>query len=308
MAIGNTAQLAELINRVWDEPFAELISRDEFLLKRFPKVDGSGDGVRWHVMADQKNTTAASYAEGAAQPTAVAHKYLNAFLTWRYVWAWVQVSGQAIAQTRGEGGFRQALQNELQESMLDLRNQINNYLLANTATATDIDGVQTSVTNSGVYANIDPATYTEWAAYLNTTASALTIALMQDVKTKLEDMPRLGQVSVILTGATQWNNYGNLLTSLRRFTPEQTLDGGFQALDFEGVPVVKVRGYATGRMDFLSEKDQMGNANFVYRTLKNFDTQDKSQQVADGALFAVYHYANLQCRNRRINGALTALT
>ena len=311
MAIGTTTQLAELIRLVYDKPFASLISRNEFMLARFPKQDVTGDGIRWKVQDDQKNTSAGSYSESASLPTAVAHKYIDAKLTHRYVWAVIEVTGQIIAQTQGEGGFKAALRSEMDETMLDLRNQINTYLLGATSAATDIDGIQTWNKDSATYGNIDPTTYTGWASYKNANAGtgrALTVALMQDVKTKVEDTPRFGNVSVILTGPTQWNNYGNLLTSLRRFMPADTLDGGFQALDFEGVPVVKVPGFVTGRMDFLSEKDNKGAANLVYRVLRNFDVQDKSQTVADGARFVIYHYANMQCRNRRINGFLSDLS
>lgn len=311
MAIGNTTQLAELIRLNYDAAFASLISRDEFMMQRLPKQPVTGDGIRWKVQDDAKNTSVGSYAESASLPTAVAHKYLEAKLTHRYVWGVIEVTGQAIAQTQGEGGFKAALRSEIDETMLDMRNQINSYLLGATAAGTDIDGIQTWNKDSATYATIDPATYTGWAAYKNAnsgTARALTVALMQDVKTKVEDTPRFGKVSVILTGPTQWNNYGNLLTSLRRFRPEDTLDGGFQALDFEGVPVVKVPSFVSGRMDFISERDNKGQANIVYRVLRNFDVQDKSQTVADGAKFVIYHYANVQCRNRRINGFLADLS
>lgn len=311
MAIGNTTQLAAIIRDVYDDAFATLISRDEFLLMRFPHVKGAGKKINWKVQDNVLNTSAASYAEGASLPTAQAHAYLDANLTWRYVWAVVEVTGQAIAQTDGEGGFKKALSSEMDESMLDLRNQINTYLLGNTGTATDIDGIRTVLTNSGTYAALAVATYARWAPYVNAnggTPRALTLALMQDVKTTVEEQPRNGRVSVILTGATQYNNYGNLLTSQRRFVNTQSLDGGFLSLDFEGVPVVKVPNYPTGRMDFLTEKDKKGQALFQYRVLRNFDTQDKSQTVADGAKFVLYHYANLQLRSRKEQGSLQDLS
>lgn len=316
MAIGNTTQLAQLINRVWDGPFAELISRDEFFLKRFKHVPGGGDGVRWHVQDDAKNTSAGSYSESAGLPTAVAHTYLDARITWRYVWVGVEVTGQMQAQAEGQGGFegyRDVLQSEIEQSMLDLRSKINDMLLATTLGAgTDIDGIGIPVLDSGVYATIDPAVNTAWASYRNHnsgTPRAVTVALMQDVKTKVEDTPRFGNVSVITTSPTQFNAYGNLLTSLRRFQgASQTLDGGFQALDFETVPLVKVPGHVAGRMYFLTEKDKKGNANFQYRVLQNFKTLDKSQAKADAMYFLMTHYANLQCRNRRTQGVLVDLS
>lgn len=310
MAIGDTTQLAELINRYWDKPFADLVARDYWMLKRFPHVPGKADGPRWKVQADAKNTSAAGYAEGAALPTAVAHRWLDAKLAWKFVWVGVEVTGQTKAQMKGEGGFTgysDALAVEVEQSLLDLRDKINTMLLATTVGANDIDSILTGVDDAVTYASINPATFTEWKSYSNNntgTNRALTIALMQDVKTSVEDTPRFGNVSVVMTTPSIWNTYGNLLTSLRRFSPQAKLDGGFQALDFEGVPVVKVPSHPANRLLFLSEKDKQGNASIQYRVLKNFETLDKSQSKADSMFFLITHYAQLQCRSRRIHGLL----
>lgn len=74
------------------------------------------------------------------------------------------------------------------------------------------------------------------------------------------------------------------------------------------MPLVKVPNYPAGRMDFLSEKDRSGKANFQYVVLRNFDTEDKSQTVADGAKVVFYHYSNMQARNRKTQGVLADLT
>ena len=88
----------------------------------------------------------------------------------------------------------------------------------------------------------------------------------------------------------------------------ETLDGGFMALDFEGVPVVKVPNHATQRMYFLTEKDKKGQAVFQFVTLQPFKTLDKSQGAADSVRLLVTNYANLQCRNRKIHSYATGLT
>jgi len=179
----------------------------------------------------------------------------------------------------------------------------------NTGVELVTDKAASGVKSITTYATIDPAVNTAWASYLNSTATALTIAMMQDVKTTVEDLPRLGNVSVMTTTPTIWNEYGNLLVAQRRYVgADQTLDGGFQALDFEGVPVVKVKGHVSSRMYFLTEKDSRGEAVLQYRVLLNFDTQDKSQSAADSQLFMVRHYAQLQNRNRRVHGYLSAVS
>ncbi|HXI16134.1 MAG TPA: phage major capsid protein [Chloroflexota bacterium] len=314
MAIANTTQVAGLIDRVWQPTFVDLLSRDDFLMKRLPKAKGYGDGIRWKVIADAKNTSAGSYAEGAGLPVAVGHAFLDAFLTWRYEWVGIEVTGQAQAQAAGPGGFsgfNDVLESEISQSVMDLKNTINTHLLATTlGAATDIDGIGIGILDSGIYANINAATYPEWAAYRAGNAGVarpLTIALMQTVKTAVEDQPRGGNVTVITAPPTQFNAYGNLLTAQRRFTSSETLDGGFQSLEFEGTPVVKVANHPAGRMYFLSEKGRGGEANLQYVTLQNFKTLDKSQGRADSMYMLVTHYAQLQIRNRRTQGVLTDL-
>lgn len=311
MVISNTTQLAELIDRVWQPQFVNLVARDDFMLRRMPHITGAGDGVRWKVQAKDTNTSAASYSEGDAAPTAVGHKFLDAKLNWKYNWVGIEVTGQMQAQAMGKGGFegyRDVLATETEQSVLDLKNIINTQLLAaSLVSSTDIDGIGIGVKSATSYAGIDPATYTEWASDLGDTG-ALTIAIMQDNKTTAEDTPRFGNVSVITTTPTLWNAYGNLVQSQRRYMKGERLDGGFQALDFEGVPVVKVPGHTSGRMYFLTEKDKKGQAIFQFVTLQPFKTLDKSAGAADSLKLIVTSYCQLQVRNRRPHSYSASLT
>jgi hypothetical protein len=315
MPIGTSSQLAELIRQHFDPVFSDLVSRNSWAYKHFKGKPGYGKAIEWKVQADVKNTSVGSYAEGDAAPTAVAHKWLDAKLTWRYVRGRVKVTGPAQAMAKGPGGFdgfQDLFKTELDQTMQDMKDGIDTMLLATSLGAgTDIDGMGIGILDSAIYANIDPTTYTEWKAYRNhngAVSRALSIALMQDVKSSVEDSPRYGNVSLITAPAAQWNAYGNLLTAQRRYTGSETMDGGFKSIEFEGAPVVKVPKHASGRMYFLSEKERGGQQNLEYRTLKNFDVQDKSAAAADAMEFEITHYANLQVRNRRINGVLVDLS
>jgi opacity protein-like surface antigen len=316
MAIGTSSQLAELMRQHFDPVFSDLVSRGSWAYRRFTKKPSDSKAIEWKVQADSKNTSVASYAEGAGAPTAVAHKWLDARLTYRFVWGRVKVTGPAQAMAKGPGGFdgfQSLFETELDQTMQDMTDAIDTMLLASSlGSGTDIDGLGIGVLDSATYANIDPNTYTEWKAYRNhnsATPRALTIALMQDVKSTVEDGPRYGSVSVITAPPAQWNAYGNLLTAQRRYTGSEKMDGGFQALEFEGTPVVKVPKHVAGRMYFLSEKQRGSSAaNIQYRTLKNFDVQDKSAGAADAMDFEITHYANVQICNRRTNGLLVDLS
>lgn len=117
---------------------------------------------------------------------------------------------------------------------------------------------------TGVYAGIDRATYAEWAgnAVLNGGVNrALTIELMRDTRRTITNACGM-KPDLIVTDPIQFEKYGNLLQNSRRLTQEVTirgqkivLDGGFTALDFDGVPVIEDPNHPAHRMSFLNTRE-----------------------------------------------------
>ena len=121
----------------------------------------------------------------------------------------------------------------------------------------------------------------------------------ESVKTNVEN--RGGRVSAIYTGSDQFYAYGDLLVSQRRQNNPTTLTGGYQSLDFEGIPLIKVPSYPTGRMDFVDE------AMLEYHVLKDFTAMPMAK-VADADNIWVVHYSQLVCRNPYRMGSLQDLS
>jgi hypothetical protein len=298
----NTTTLAELIVQLYKGPWVEALNTNTFLLTRIQQKTGVGEGVRWPVRY-AGNTSAGSYAEGDSGAGAGNQGFKKAFLTWKLNKVEVEVSGLAQAIGDNGGMIVPALRTELDLGLSDVRGNINTQLMSDGAgnSGKDITGLFAAIADTGTYAGLDRGTYTWWKSYVNAnggTPRNLTEELMRDVKTTVE--ARGGRVNAIYTGSKQWYAYGDILRTERRQVNPTTLTGGYQALDFEGVPLIKVPGYDTNRMDFVDE-DLL-----EYVVLKDFEAKPMAK-TKDSDVIWVTHYSQLVCRNPYRMGSLQDL-
>jgi len=256
--MGTLTTLAQLIVTLYGDAFVEALTMNTFLLTRLSArgnvKTGRGKGIDWPVRY-AGNTAVGSYGEGEAAGGANQQAAKMAGLTWRFNRAEISVSGQALAVGATGGILVDPLRFELDNGLRDMRVAINTQVMSDGTgnSGKDITGLQAAIADTGTYAGIDRSADTWWKAYINAnsgTPRALAESQMRDVKGTIED--RGGMVSAIYTSSAQWYAYGDLLVAERRQTPT-TLTGGYQALDYEGVPVIKIPGYPSARMDFLNE-------------------------------------------------------
>ena len=307
----NTTTLAELIVQLYKGPWVEALYTNTFLLRRIQQKQGAGEGARWPVRY-AGNTSAGSYAEGDTGAGAGNQGFKKAFLTWKLNKVEVEVSGLAQAVGDNGGMIVPALRTELDLGLSDVRGNINTQLMSDGSgnSGKDITGLFAAISDTGTYAGLDRGTYTWWKSYVSANAGtprALTEELMRDVKSTVE--ARGGRIGAIYAGSKQWYAYGDLLRVERRqYTPYvvnqvQTpngLTGGYQALDFEGIPLIKVPGYSQTRMDFVDEEL------LEYVVLKDFEAKPMAR-TKDSDVIWVTHYSQLVCRNPYRMGSLQDL-
>ncbi len=298
----NTTTLAELIVQLYKGPWVEALFTNTFLLTRIQQKQGAGDGVRWPVRY-AGNTSAGSYAEGDSGAGAGNQGFKKAFLGWKLNKVEVEVSGLAQAVGDAGGMIVPALRTELDLGLADVRGNINTQLMSDgTGNAgKDITGLFAAIADTGTYAGLDRGTYTWWKSYVSAnggTPRNLTEELMRTVKSTIE--ARGGRVTAIYAGSAQWYRYGDLLRAERRQQNPTSLTGGYQALDFEGVPLIKVPGYSQTRMDFVDEEL------LEYMVLKDFEAKPMAK-TKDSDVIWVTHYSQLVCRNPYRMGSLQDL-
>jgi len=298
----DTTTLAELIVQLYKKPWVEALFTNTFLLTRIQQKQGVGEGVRWPVRY-AGNTSAGSYAEGDTGAGAGNQGFKKAFLTWKLNKVEVEVSGLAQAVGENGGMIVPALRTELDLGLSDVRGNINTQLMSDGTgnSGKDITGLYAAIADTGTYAGLDRGTYTWWKSYVNAnggTPRNLSEELVRTVKSTVE--ARGGRVTAIYAGSTQWYRYGDLLRAERRQQNPTTLTGGYQALDFEGVPLIKVPGYPQTRMDFVDEEL------LEYVVLKDFEAKPMAK-TKDSDVIWVTHYSQLVCRNPYRMGSLQDL-
>jgi hypothetical protein len=297
-----TQTLAELIVQLYKGPWVEALFTNTFLLTRIQQKQGAGEGVRWPVRYGG-NTSAGSYAETDSGAGAGNQGFKKAFLGWKLNKVEVEVSGLAQAVGDAGGMIVPALRTELDLGLSDLRANVNTQLMSDGTgnSGKDITGLFAAIADTGTYAGLDRGTYTWWKAYVSAnggTPRNLTEELMRTVKSTVE--ARGGRVTAIYAGSTQWYRYGDLLRAERRQQNPASLTGGYQALDFEGVPLIKVPGYPQTRMDFVDEEL------LEYVVLKDFEAKPMAK-TKDSDVIWITHYSQLVCRNPYRMGSLQDL-
>ncbi len=328
MAGATLTTLAELIVKLYAGPWVDALHKETFLLVRLGErgnvKTGRGNGIRWPVRY-AGNSSASSYGEGDAAAGAGNQAAKEAYLAWKYNRVEIAVSGQALAVGANGGMVVDPLRFELDNGLLDMRSNINTQLMGDGTgnSGKDITGLRAAIADTGTYAGLDRASYTWWKAYVNAnggTPRNLTEELMRDVKKTILES-RGGRVTAIYTGSAQWYKYGDLLRAERRQMDARTLTGGYQALDFEGIPVILVPGYPAGRMDFVDENLleyhmlPITNENAEIAGLRNVVAVPGQPgfgililgTTSDAVGFWVIHYSQLVCRNPFKMGSLQDL-
>lgn len=304
------SSIPALINEVFDPIFAEILQRNTFFMSRFRVRGSTAEKIKWRVHTSGNNSRG-SYGELDNLGTPGMQGYITAELQWKLNKILVEVSGLAQAISAGEGFVVDLLQNELEEALPDLQEEINSQLLSDGTGngGKDITGIQAMIddgTDVATYAGINRGTQPLWQSYRNDNSGggnrALTMALMRDVKRTVESHPRNGRVSAIYTGAALWDTYGVLLKGTdddnRSFNDNiMVLAGGYQALSFEGLPVVNIPGYPANRMDFVDERW------FEYYVLRNFVTEQLAK-TKDVDTFFTKHYSQARCKDPYKQGVL----
>jgi hypothetical protein len=252
--------LAELIVKLYAGPWVDALQKETFLLVRLGErgnvKTGRGNGIRWPVRY-AGNSAVGSYGEGDAAGGAGNQSAKEAFLGWKFQKAEISIGGPSLAVGAQGGMVVDPLRFELDNGLLDMRAAINTQIMGDGTgnSGKDLTGLLAALADTGTYAGLDRGSYTWWKAYVNAnggTPRNLTEALMRDVKKTMES--RGGTLTAIYAGANQWYAYGDLLRAERRQQDPQTLTGGYQALDFEGTPLIKVPGYVQTRMEFVDER------------------------------------------------------
>lgn len=245
-------------------------------LQLIPFKAGAHKNLVWDV--EFKNASEASNSAVSEGTTSLTHgddDVVPATLNWCDYSESIAVTGKSLAAARGSAGAGGA--SELQDlwghkmmgAVRRLAKNLGKDFWIGPGTGNRILGLYGGSTltsaaplsNAGTYANINRSTYADWKAnnLLNGGVTRpLSFDLMRDMRKAIYDacgeMPDL-----IMCDSTQHEAYGKLFGDNRRYVQEVTirgqkivLDGGYRALEFDGIPIIASVNHPAGYMTFLN--------------------------------------------------------
>ena len=196
--------------------------------------------------------------------------------------------------------------------MMGLRGIVTNQNLDDIAAT---DGTNTGLLVADPLQGLLVGSYAWWKATVDTHTSgryagqrALTLELMQKMFDSVEEKAGVGYgPDLILTSRAIRREYLDIMQADRRNVNTMTLDGGWTALEYNGIPLMVDSDAIDGEMYFLSSQD-----------LAIFRMSDYDWMTKDGAVLSritgrdayeavLFRYAEFGCRRRNSQGALVDL-
>ena len=269
-------------------------------LQLIPFQAGAHKNLTWDVeFKNASEATSSAQTEGAVVSTYGDDDIVPATLNWCDYSESIAVTGKALSAARGSAGGTGGA-SELQDlwthktmgAVRRLAKNLGRDFWQGPGTGNRMTGMYGGATlasasplsNAGVYAGVDRSVYNDWKSNVILNGGvprALTLDLMRDMRKAIYDacgeMPDL-----IMCDSGQHEAYGKLFGDARRYVQEVTirgqkivLDGGYRALEFDGIPIIASVNHPAGYMSFL---------NTQYVKLSALDDQPNEANRATGML------------------------
>lgn len=268
MSVDALSSIAAALTTLFEDRITSSINRATVLLQVLPVGPGTtGKNISWPVRFG--TAVGGARAEGADVSVFNNDTKVPATLEFGTYDDAFGVTGKALAGARAAGNpaeLANLWSEELNECVERLAKGIAVDLYTGTGATDHIHGlVATSggVMNTGTYANIDRGTYAQWKGTVNANGGvgrALTFDLMRDMRRQVYIASGLKPDLIVTTPALH-EKYGKLFGQQRRYVQEVrlrgmtiTLDGGYQMLEFDGIPVLEDVDCPDGDMLFLNTR------------------------------------------------------
>lgn len=257
------------------------------------------------------NASAELFVENQGLQSPGKRTFAQASLSPWYARAVAAITGHLRDQIAKGGTFEDLLKGELADALKSLF-----YLCETTLCGSAQDkGFSSIIDSADVYAGIDPATITLWAALETGAIGTLDVADMQDFYNGLIALARGADPSVILGNTNQMKNYGNIQgpaagagSIFRGELPSvsgQPYDIGVQrnGMGFNGIQIVPIRTMANSELLWLD----LVNDDPAILMIRDVETKALGVRN-DNDEYMVSVGMALQVKNRRVHGRMTGIT
>lgn len=344
MSLVAMTTIAASLTTIFEEQITSQINRATVLLQVLPVGPGTtGKNISWN--ARFGSAVGGARAEGLAVAALNNDTKVPATLEFGTYDDAFGVTGKAMAAARAAKNPEELANlfvDELGDCVERLAKGIAIDLYTGTGATDHIMGLVASgggIMNTGTYANIDRGTYSQWQGTVMANGGvdrALTFDLMREMRRRIYSASGL-KPDLIVTTPELHEKYGKLFGQQRRYIQEIrlrgqtiTLDGGYQMLEFDGIPVLEDVDCPAEHMLFLNTRyvrvlqlpDQVDNVNNSMSMVGLAGTpeeqlgQPSSKLTArinplgrdgDSYKFQLICYPQLQVRRPNSCGAITDL-
>jgi len=256
-----------------------------------------------------KNTTVGSYSGYDTLDTTPQEGIDSAEFNWKQYSASITISGKEERQNNGVAKIIDLLEAKTTQAEMSLKEELSIGLFSNgTANGSkQLTGLGAMILDSGTYGGINSATYTWWQAYVESASEALALTKMRTAYNTASiggsDTP-----TIAVTTQALYEKYEGLFTGTITMYSSMTkdvVDGGFQTLEFKGIPLTWDEQAVTGEMLFLNSK----HMKLRYHPDANFETsQFVKPENQDAKVAQILWMGNLTCNRRKSFAKLTAKT
>lgn len=265
----NLASITSSLATIFENDIVSQFNRSVVLTQLLPFKAGTTKQLAWAPEFDGSDTSGA-IAEGADIAAYSDDTITPAFLPFANYSDAFSISGMALAAAAATGNpdeLANLFAEKLDRSVMRLTRALNRDWYVGQGASSSPAQIQGLLDTNGplqatsAYAGLSSGTYSQWAANVQANggaARALTTDLMRAMRVSIFNAS--GQrPDLIICDATQQERYGQLLGPARRYVQDVNLrgnsiklDGGYQSLDFDGIPVIADPNCPAGQMLFLN--------------------------------------------------------
>lgn len=255
MSAANAAAIASSLNQRFEDQLASQINRSTPVFQVLPVKQATSPIIQWVAkFGTAGSPSTAALADGAAVSTFNSDVKVPASLDYTIYHDAFGVTGLAVSKAMVAGNPAQLanlFEEEMAESIPRLAMAVAQDIYSGPGTGNRMLGLTATaggIRAAGTYAGIDRAARTQWAGNEDANggvARALSIALMRRMRTTIYVASGF-KPDFILCSPAIHEVYGNLLGDKRRYMEDVTLrgrkvvlDGGYQVLEFDGIPVIE---------------------------------------------------------------------
>jgi len=265
------ANITNSLVKLFYDDLTNQINRQVVLAQLLDVKNGTGQNIQW--VAKFGDATPAGngvIADGAPVVTFNRDRKLPAVLQYGTYHDAFEVTGKAAAAAAAAGNPDQ-LADLFADDMMDaaqrLARGISGHVYSGSGAVDTIHGLTAAagpLALTGTYAGIDKGVETQWASnQVDALGAGVSFAMMRQTRRRIYTASGM-KPDLIICDPEQHENYGNLFGDKRRYVDEirmrgETikLDGGYQVLEFDGIPVVEDEQCPSNQMLFL-------NTNYLY--------------------------------------------